>query len=380
MQMQGQRPPPPEYGKMMNHQNQNMNYMMGPNMGGPNMGPNMGPGPPGPGPNMRFPTMNGPPRGMGPRQGFQSIPPSGPMMRQQTAPMMGSGPGDMQRMRFPPNHPMMTHGPGGHGPGGPMNGPNGPQKVPVSHPSPHNAGSPAGMWNNMGSGSPNPNNMQIQQQSIGSPRTPGDQNHGSPMMQQSMRSQTPGMTPVPNNQGMPGQPPRMGGGPQGNMGPINPRMPMMNPQHQNMMHQMHPGQQPGQQGPGQQCQQGQSSPARASPHMSHASPMGGNHPSPHMQTHMPSPNMMGGPMGQQQQQQQQPPQQQQPNTNTNPANKNNSSSNDDYNLDFLDSIPNDENNDNAHPNATNNAGGPSQSSSSQANSNADDLMSLLEET
>merc|ERR1712156_1239511 len=106
--------------------------------------------------------------------------------------------------------------------------------------------------------------------------------------------------------------------------------------------------------------------------MSHASPMGGNHPSPHMQTHMPSPNMMGGPMGQQQQQQQQPPQQQQPNTNTNPANKNNSSSNDDYNLDFLDSIPNDENNDNA--------GGPSQSSSSQANSNADDLMSLLEET
>ena len=45
----------------------------------------------------------------------------------------------------------------------------------------------------------------------------GDQNHGSPMMQQSMRSQTPGMTPVPNNQGMPGQPPRMGGGPQGNV-------------------------------------------------------------------------------------------------------------------------------------------------------------------
>ena len=37
------------------------------------------------------------------------------------------------------------------------------------------------------------------------------------MMQQSMRSQTPGMTPVPNNQGMPGQPPRMGGGPQGNV-------------------------------------------------------------------------------------------------------------------------------------------------------------------
>ena len=51
-------------------------------------------------------------------------------------------------------------------------------------------------------------------QYIGSPRTPGDQNHGSPMMQQSMRSQTPGMNPVPNSQGM-GQP-RMGG-PQGNV-------------------------------------------------------------------------------------------------------------------------------------------------------------------
>merc|ERR1719479_578679 len=174
-------------------------------------------------------------------------------------------------MRFPSNH-MMS------GPGGPMNGPNGPQKVPVSHPSPQHAGSPAGMWNNIGSGSPNPNNMQMQQQSIGSPRTPGDQNHGSPMMQQSMRSQTPGMNPVPNNQGMPGQP-RMGGGPQGNMGPMNPRMPIM-PQHQNMMHQMHPGQQPGHGPPGQQPgQQGQSSPARASPHhMSHPSPMGGNHP------------------------------------------------------------------------------------------------------
>merc|ERR1719510_1724976 len=154
------------------------------------------------------------------------------------------------------------------------------------------------MWNNMGSGSPNPNNMQIQQQSIGSPRTPGDQNHGSPMMQQSMRSQTPVMTPVPNNQGMPGQPPRMGGGPQGNMGPMNPRMSMMNPQHQNMMHQMHPGQQPGQPPPGQGGPQGpggnppgQSSPARGSP-MSHASPMGVNHgsPHPHMQPHMASPN------------------------------------------------------------------------------------------
>merc|ERR1719510_2131745 len=169
------------------------------------------------------------------------------MMRQQSAPMIGNGPGDMQRMRFPSNH-MMS------GPGGPMNGPNGPQKVPVSHPSPHHAGSPAGMWNNMGSGSPNPNGMQMQQQSIGSPRTPGDQNHGSPMMQQNMRSQTPGMNPVPNSQQGMGQPRMVG--PQGNMGPMNPRMSMM-PQHQNMMHQMHPGQQPGQpppqggpQGPG----------------------------------------------------------------------------------------------------------------------------------
>ena len=143
-------------------QNPNVNYMMN------QMGHNMGPGPP-----MRFSGPNGPqmgngPRGMGPRgPGFQSIPPSGPMMRQQAAPpnMMGNGPGpgDMQRMRLPPNHMM--------GPGVP----NGPQKVPVSHPSPQHAaaGSPAGMW--MGSGSPNPNGMPMQQQqSIGSPRTPGN--------------------------------------------------------------------------------------------------------------------------------------------------------------------------------------------------------------
>merc|ERR1719412_2721282 len=215
----------------------------------------------------------------------------------------------MQRMRFPPAQMM--------GPGVP----NGPQKVPVSHPSQqHAAGSPAGMWNNMGSGSPNPNGMQMPQQSVGSPRTPGDQNHGSPMMQQSMRSQTPGMNPVPNSQGM-GQP-RMGG-PQGNMGPMNSRMSMM-PQHQNMMHQMHPGQQQGQQQPPQQPQppppvppqqqnpQGQSSPARASP-MSHASPMGVNHPSPHMQSHMASPSMQQQQhmhMNQQHQHQQQQQQQQ----------------------------------------------------------------------
>ena len=140
------------------------------------MAHNMGPGPPGA---MRFGGPGGPPMGqpgprMGPRgQGFQSIPPSGPMMRQQAAPpnMMGNGPGpgEMQRMRLPPNHMM--------GPGVPGVGvPNGPQKVPVSHPSPQHAaaGSPAGMWANMGSGSPNPNGMPMQQQqSIGSPRTPG---------------------------------------------------------------------------------------------------------------------------------------------------------------------------------------------------------------
>ena len=85
------------------------NYI-GPNMVGPNyMGPNMVPRPPGGPPgNMRFPTMNGPPRGMEPRQGFQSIPPSGPMMRQQTTLMMV--PGGMR----PGMHPSMM------GPGGPM--------------------------------------------------------------------------------------------------------------------------------------------------------------------------------------------------------------------------------------------------------------------
>ena len=130
-----------------------MNYMMG------QMGPNMGPGPPGPQGNMRFPQMAGNPRMGGRGQGFQSIPPSGPMMRQQP-PMMGNG-DSMQRMRFQPNPGMM----------GPQGVPNGPQKVPVSHPSPQpHAGSP---WsNNMGS--PNPNGMQMQQQSIGSPRTPGN--------------------------------------------------------------------------------------------------------------------------------------------------------------------------------------------------------------
>ena len=166
--------------------------MMGP-MGGPNMGPgnNMGAFPPG--------GMPGGPRGMGPRgQGFQQIPPSGPMMRQQAPGPMGPGgpmqmgpggpvptcgmpvnsPGDMQqRMRFPSNAMMGPGGPGGPqgGPqgGGPGGGGPGGNKVPVSHPSPQHSGSPGpGMWNSMGS--PNPNNMQMgQQQSIGSPRTPG---------------------------------------------------------------------------------------------------------------------------------------------------------------------------------------------------------------
>ena len=43
----------------------------------------------------------------------------------------------------------------------------------------------------------------------------GDQNHGSPMMQQNMRSQTPGMNPVPNSQQGMGQPRMVG--PQGNV-------------------------------------------------------------------------------------------------------------------------------------------------------------------
>jgi len=363
----------------------------------------MGHGPPG---GMRFggpqgpPNMGNGPRGMGPRgQGFQSIPPSGPMMRQQVAPvpnMMGNGPGDMQRMRLPPSHMM---GPGGV--------PNGPQKVPVSHPSPGQhgaAGSPAGMWSNMGS--PNPNGMSMQQQqSIGSPRTPGDQNHGSPMMQNNMRSQTPGMTSVPNNQQGMGQPRMVG--PQGNMGPMNPnmnpRMSMM-PPHGQMMHQMHPGgpqgpngppggpptsQQQGQ-GPPSNSGPGQSSPsagqARASPmHQSHPSPMGVNHPSPHMQghPHMPSPGHMGHPgMGPQM---------------TNPAN---STKNEDYNLDFLDSIPNEQaqaqaqNGPHSMENGGNNGpGGPHQqgqphsgpgSGNPNSNSNAqqqgheDDFMNLLD--
>merc|ERR1719333_69748 len=90
------------------------------------------------------------------------------------------------------------------------------------------------------------------------------------MMQQNMRSQTPGMNPVPNSQQGMGQPRMVG--PQGNIGPVNPRMSMM-PQHQQqMMHQMHPGQQPGQPPPGQGGPQGpgnppgQSSPAHATPH------------------------------------------------------------------------------------------------------------------
>merc|ERR1719412_2929052 len=116
MQMQQQqmqnRPPPPEYGKMMGNQGQNMPFMMG----------NMGPG----GPNMRFPANMGGPRMGGPRsQGFQQIPPSGPMMRHQQGQMGGGpgpinsstgvvgGPNDQMRMRFPGNGGPM--GPGGPG-------------------------------------------------------------------------------------------------------------------------------------------------------------------------------------------------------------------------------------------------------------------------
>lgn len=76
--------------------------------------------------------------------------------------------------------------------------------------------------------------------------------------------------------------------------------------------------------------------------MSHASPMGVNHHSPHMQpgAHMPSPNMQHMMnQGQPQQTQQHP------------------AKNDDYNLDFLDSIPTDNDNSGA-PGGSQGPGGP----------------------
>ena len=139
---------------------------------------NMGPG----GPNMRFPANMAGPRMGGPRsQGFQQIPPSGPMMRHQQG-QMGGGPGagntgtggvggpndQMARMRFPgsggpmgPGGPGMIGGPGNVtgavGPNTSIGGPGNPNgaKVPMSHPSPQQGG----MWtagNNSGPGSTGP--------------------------------------------------------------------------------------------------------------------------------------------------------------------------------------------------------------------------------
>merc|ERR1719273_2940099 len=109
----------------------------------------------------------------------------------------------------------------------------------------------------------------------------------------------------------------------------------------------------------QQNPQGQSSPARASP-MNHASPMGVNHPSPHMQSHMASPSMQQHMhMNQQHQQQQQ---------QQNPA------KNDDYNLDFLDSIPNDDSGPSENGQKQNH---PQQQTNSSGGQD-DDLMNLLD--
>jgi hypothetical protein len=136
----------------------------------------------GPGQNVRYPGhMAGNRMGVRP-QGFQQIPPSGPMMRQQQVGPMGLPPGDLQqqRMRFPQA-----------GMGGMMGGP--PKQVPMSHPSPQTpgAGGPP-MWNTgpgghpgghpihhgnvpMGSGSPHPHSP-MQPTAIASPRPPGE-NH-----------------------------------------------------------------------------------------------------------------------------------------------------------------------------------------------------------
>lgn len=98
-------------------QNQNMPFMM-------NQMQNMGPA------GMRM-AMG--PRGMGPGgpvrggQGFQQIPPSGPMMRQQQGAPMG------ERMRFPM---------GQMGPMGPGNMPPGAKQVPMATASPNSQG----MW------------------------------------------------------------------------------------------------------------------------------------------------------------------------------------------------------------------------------------------
>lgn len=150
-----------------------MPYMMG------QMGMGVGPGQ-----NVRYPGHMPPGAPAGARmggvrapQGFQQIPPSGPMMRQQQVVGMGGPPCDMQqqqRMRFP-NGPMGNMMPGQ------------PKQVSMSHPSPQSqqgggAGPP--MWNSgpgghpmhgnvpMGSASPHPQSP-MQPTAIGSPRPQG---------------------------------------------------------------------------------------------------------------------------------------------------------------------------------------------------------------
>ena len=186
---------------------------------------------------------------MGPRgaQGFQQIPPSGPMMRQQQQhPQMGQmGPTDQQRMRFGPGGPMPPNfgqmkgqqPPGGpNGPPGMWHGnnagPPGPNpmsaNVQMSRVSPNNpiaqgqampTGSPLGQMQ----GSPmNPGKSQfgfiqaLELQRLIS--VPGDQSHGSPMMPQNIRSQAPGMPNAMSQRSNNGQPqgqgpPPGGGGP-----------------------------------------------------------------------------------------------------------------------------------------------------------------------
>ena len=119
---------------------------------------------------------------------------------------------------------------------------------------------------------------------------------------------------------------------------MNPRMPMMPQPHANMMHQMHPnpnqGGQGGPAGPQVSSQGGQAnSPMGHSPMNAVQSPMGGNAGPHNSPLHTNSPMMK------------------------NPAKS------DDYNLDFLDSIP---------------AGNESNENNGKSSTDNDDLMTLLD--
>eukprot|EP00095_Tigriopus_kingsejongensis_P003676 maker-scaffold11_size778918-snap-gene-5.24 protein:Tk03676 transcript:maker-scaffold11_size778918-snap-gene-5.24-mRNA-1 annotation:"hypothetical protein BRAFLDRAFT_69639" len=354
---QQQPQPPMMQNPAMRNQNQNMPFMMGGQMPPGNMPPNM-----------RFPSNMGP--RMGPRggPGFQQIPPSGPMMRQQQQQQqqqhqmaMGPGGNDPQRMRFqggpmgmmgngakqgpmphgvgPGPHPMMGWGPNGQPHMGMGN-------VPMSGGSPNH---PIVQGQNMPMGSP--------RGQISSPRPQGDINHGSPMMPHNshpnIRSQSSGPMVGPGGVNSPmsanpnaGIPPvgphqgvRMPGHPVGAMPQRMPNMPLPNqpnPLQQNP-NQVQAGLPPGgPPGPPSHQQQVTSQPPIQSPHMSHNSPM--NHNSP----------MMGGgggyahsPMGQHPGMS---PMGQRSNTpshqhNGHPPNNNPKGGGDDFNLDFLDSIP-----------------------------------------